>query len=126
MVDDTDPSKKLSNHNVVGRNLRGGRKITHRHGNSHFTFRDSIHWTTEKGRFKNDIAGDAGLRLDVLRAKIDLAWQEQEIIVGQTTVNGGVHKVLDGESIIAGVGFEVFEGDGGVECHISGQILPGL
>lgn len=99
---------------------------TYRHGNCHFTFCDSIHWTTEKGCFENDVAGDAGLRLDVLCGKIDLAWQEQEIIVGQTTVDGRVHEVLDGEPIVALVGFEVFDGGGGVECHISGQILPGL
>lgn len=105
---------------------RDDEPCAHRHGNGHFTLRHRIHWTTEKRGFEDDVAGDAGVRLNITCREIDLSWQEQEIIVGQPAVKGRVHELVDREPIAAGIEFEVFEGCGGVECHVGGQIKPGL
>lgn len=81
----------------------------------HLRFSDGIHWTTQKRCLQDDVASDLGIRDDVGCWKVDLSWKHQEIIVSETTLNLGVHELLDGEPIESGIGLQVSDGFGRIK-----------
>ena len=104
---DTAPSAQL----ISGGYARGA----HRHRYSHLALGDSVHGTTHEGGFEDDIAGDSALGDDTLRREVDFPGQDEEVIVGETSVDARVHELLDGEAISVLVGAEVLQSGRRVE-----------
>ena len=70
-----------------------------READSHLCFGDGIHRATYERRLQNDISGDPGFCDDLGCRKVDLSWEYQEVVVGEPTLDLGVHELLDGEPI---------------------------
>ena len=65
----------------------------------HLCFCDGIHRATQEGGLQDDVTSDSGLCDDVGRWKVNLSWEDQEIVVGEAALDLRVHELLDGEPI---------------------------
>ncbi len=68
-------------------------------GNSHFVLSDGIHGGGDKWCLEGNALGDWRLQRDFGRGEANVTWQNQEIIVCQTSVLLRIQKALDVESI---------------------------
>ncbi len=87
-------------------------------GDGHLVLGDSVHRRGDKWSLEGDALGDWGLEGDARGWKVDGAWKDQEVVVGETTVLVGVEELMDGESIRAVLGvvlLQDLQGSGGIE-----------
>ena len=69
------------------------------HVDGHLVFRDSVHRRRDEGGSESDALGDGRFKADLRGSEANVAREEQEVVVGQTTVLGCVHKLMDVETI---------------------------
>ena len=114
--------------NVEGRRMSrcAERESAHRHGNGHVALRDSVHGAAHERRLESDVPGDAAFCHDFMRTEVNFARQEEEVVVGQASVDGRVHKLADGETIGSVVGLENSEGSRGCEEGFIGHGREGV
>ena len=95
-----------------GRGGRGGGRATaaYRKRDSHLALRDGVHGRAHERRLEHDVARDAALRADLLRREVDLAGQEEEVVVREPAVDARVHQVGDGEPVRAFVALQDLDG----------------
>ena len=95
---------------------KGGRATAaYRKRDSHLALRDGVHGRAHERRLEHDVARDAALRADLLRREVDLAGQEEEVVVRESAVHARVHQVGDGEPVRAFVALQDLDGVRGVE-----------
>lgn len=83
---------------------------TYRHSDGHLALGDGVHRATHERGLEHDVTRDLRLRHDFLGRKVDFAWQEQEVVVGETTVLLRVHELLDRQAIRPRVRRKMLEG----------------
>ena len=98
---------------------RDGAGAAYRQSYRHLALRHGVHWATHERRLEHDVARDAALRRDLVRRKIDLPGQEEEVVVREPAVDARVHEVGHGESIGPFVAVEDVEGLRGIEDGVS-------
>lgn len=69
------------------------------HVDGHLILSHSVHRGGDKGSLESDALGDLGVKRDGGGGEADVAGEEEEIIVGQATVLGGVHELVDVKTI---------------------------
>jgi len=97
-------------------------------GDGHLSLGDGVHGGREEGAVEGDLLGDFGLEGDFRGGKIDLSGQDQEIVVGQSSLSvpPGVHQLSQRETV---PGFVLFEGGQGLVGreegggHVGGRAL---
>lgn len=85
------------------------------HVNGHLVLRDSVHGGRHEGSLEGDTLGDGRVENDLGSREANVSWQQQEIIVCQATMLGGVHELVDVEAIMSLVVLEQLECLGVVE-----------
>lgn len=85
------------------------------HVDSHLVLSDGVHGRGDKRCLKGDALGDGGIEAHSRSGEANVARQEEEVVVGQTSMGLGVHKILDGEAITALVLLEELLGLGVVQ-----------
>ena len=108
VVDNTNPSQELSR-KTLAKTFEGGEGAAHRHRNGHLGLGHGIHRTTHERSFEGNIASDLALRVDGRCRKIDASWKEQEIVVGEATMDLRVHKIMHRQSILTTICLEMLE-----------------
>lgn len=69
------------------------------HMDGHLMLSDSVHGRGDKGDLEGDSLCDGGIESDLGGREANVSRQEQEVIVGKTSAQLGVHQVLDTEAI---------------------------
>lgn len=71
----------------------------YRHSNRHLTLGHGVHRATHEGSLQSELFRDATLRHDLRGGEVDLSGKKQEVVVGQTAMDGRVHEIGDAETI---------------------------
>lgn len=109
----------LANH--VGLSIRGAVVVNdtettlESHVNSHLVLSDSVHGRGHKRRLDGNALGDGGVKDHLRGREANVARQQQEVIVGQTTVLGRVHELMEIKAIVGLVLLEHLQGSGVVK-----------
>ena len=82
---------------------------------SHLVLGDGVHGGGYKGRLEGDALGDGGIKVDSRGGEANVTGQQEEVVVGQTSMDLGVHEVLNTEPITALVLLEDLLGLGEVQ-----------
>lgn len=69
------------------------------HVDGHLVLSDSVHGRRDKGSLECDALGDGRVEDDLRGREANVAREEEEIVVGQTAVLGGVHELVEIEAI---------------------------
>ncbi|KAI6769888.1 hypothetical protein HG530_004517 [Fusarium avenaceum] len=85
------------------------------HVDGHLVLRDSVHRGRDEGGLEGDTLSDGRIERDFRGSEANVAGEEQEVIVGKTTVLGCIHKLVDVEAILHLVLLQHLEGCGEVE-----------
>jgi hypothetical protein len=70
------------------------------HVDGHLVLCDSVHRGRDEGGLEGDTLGDRRIERDFRGSEANVAGEEQEVIVGKTTVLGCIHKLVDVEAIL--------------------------
>lgn len=116
-------------------------ELAYSHGDSGLSLGDGVHRRGEERGLESDITSDLALEGYLRCRKVNVAAvvgehaacqqvflggpdrskqdsrKSEEVIVGQASVLGAVHELLEGETIAARVGLEVLDGSLGVEIR---------
>lgn len=65
----------------------------------HLVLGDGVHGGGDEGGLESDALGDGGIERNLGGGETDIARQNEEVVVSQTTVNLGVHQILNTEAI---------------------------
>lgn len=87
------------------------------HVDGHVVLGDRVHGGGHERGLERDALGDGRIEGDVGGGEADVARQEKEVVVCQTTVDLGVHQVVDAESIAGFILLEDLLGLGEVLNH---------
>lgn len=68
--------------------------------------RDSVHRTGKERRLDGDTLRDAALQLYNTCREVNVAWEDKEVIVGQSAGELRVEELLDGKTVRGGFDFE--------------------
>lgn len=85
------------------------------HMNGHFMLGDGVHGRRNEGRLQDDVLGNGRIERDLRGSKANVARQDEEVIVRQTTASLCVHQLLNGEPISGLILLEELDGLGVVE-----------
>ena len=85
------------------------------HVDGHLVLGDGVHGGGHKGRLERDALGDGGIEGDLGGREANVAGEDEEVVVGQTTVLGRVHELLSVEAIAGLVLGQDVHGRGVVE-----------
>lgn len=69
------------------------------HVDGHLVLSDSVHGGGDEGSLERDALGDGRVEGDLRGREANVARQDKEVVVGQATVLGRVHKLLSVEAI---------------------------
>ena len=76
---------------------------TYSHGDSHLGLSDSIHGRRHEGRAKSNLLGDLGFQGRDMGREVNVAGEDQEVIVGQAAAQLFIEQGVDREAVAAGV-----------------------
>jgi len=85
------------------------------HVDGHVMLGDSVHRRRDKGCLKRDTLGDGRVEADGRGREANVAGQQEEVVVSETTLHLGVHQILNTEAITALVLLQVLLSLGVVE-----------
>ena len=92
--------------------------MAHRHVYGHLSLGDGVHRATHERGLEDDVARDFALGYNLLGREVNLAWEHEEVVVGETAVDAGVHELLNGKAVCMLIVAEVLESGGGVEVRL--------
>jgi hypothetical protein len=91
-----------------------------RHVDGHVVLSDRVHGRRDQGRLQGDLLGDGRVEGDGGGGEANVAREQQEVIVCQTTVDLGVHEVVNTQTISAVVLVEQLDRLPVVESALAG------
>lgn len=71
------------------------------HVDGHLVLGNGIHRRRDERGLERDPLGDRGVEADLRGREANVTGEQEEVVVGQTTVLGGVHELVDVEPIAA-------------------------
>ncbi len=95
--------------------------MAHRHVYGHLSLGDGVHRATHERGLENDVSGDFALGNNLLGREVNLAWEHEEVVLGETAVDAGVHELLNGKAVCMLIVAEVLKSSGGVEVGLRGH-----
>lgn len=88
---------------------------THSHADCHFALSHGVHWATHERRFEDDVTRDPALCVGICCTEVDLPWEHEEVVVGETAMDGAVEEVCAREAVVASIRFQMGKSSGRVQ-----------